>query len=108
MENNMSKTPKVGFKVRYLQGMKKYKVEFDVTNLNDRRKKYRYEFDYKPEDSDKIFIEPNYIYFDTVEEQNEILQYLDYMMTEYNLGETLDKFIFSYFGGDNEQNEKSN
>jgi len=78
----MSKVPKVDFKVIHMQGMGKYKVEFNVTNLNDRRKKYRYEFEYKPEDNDKIVIEPNYIYFDTVEEANEILERIAKMEAE--------------------------
>jgi hypothetical protein len=103
-ENIMIKTkPKVDFKVIHMQGIGKYKVEFNVTNLNDRRKKYRYEFDYISEENDKIVIEPNYIYFDTAKEANEILEYLHLMMTEYDLGETLDKFIHDFFGGDNEQ-----
>ena len=103
-EPKISKVPTVEFKVIHMQGIGKYRIYFKVTNLNDRRRKYRYEFLYPPVKDNKVNIEVNRIYHPSNAEEDEAFEYLDLLFEDFNFTTTLDNFIAKTFVGKNEQN----
>ncbi len=106
-ENIMSKVPKIDFKVLHMQGIDKYKIYFNVTNLNDRRKKYRYEFLFPPVKDNRINIEVDRAYHFSNAEEDEAFEYLDLLFGDFDFATTLNNFIKNTFRGKDEQKSQS-